>query len=440
MRQGGIGWFLVGLFAVLPIALWAIAGPISGRYLADGAFSAALVSRSLGQIMGIIGLSLFAFVLVLGTRARWLEDLFGGMNRVYIAHHVLGGLAFVLLLMHPVLLGLRFVFLPQDDRTPLFLFTSDPAVAYGTVALALMIVFLVLTFYVKLPYQIWRFTHKFMGLAFVFAVAHVLLIPSDVTAYAPLKYFTWLVALGGLSAVLYRTILGTYIGPKHRCIVERVRRESSEVVEVTFRPIDGKPFDYEPGQFAFVRFPGSKDLDESHPFSLASDPAGQTFAIGVKALGDFTHALVHGLRQGELAIVEGPFGRNSHRRFRSKDQIWIAAGIGITPFLGMARSLRPGDGYRVDLHYSYHETDEVPFLRDLEAIAKGNPSFRFFPWSSRAFGRLSIDGIMEKSRDFNGKEIVICGPPPMMQALEGQLKKHGVPGERIHTEAFSLES
>ena len=57
------------------------------------------------QALGLSGMAMFALNLVLSARLKWLESIFGGMNKIYIAHHILGGLAFILLLLHPLFLS-----------------------------------------------------------------------------------------------------------------------------------------------------------------------------------------------------------------------------------------------------------------------------------------------------------------------------------------------
>jgi len=61
-----------------------------------------MTTTAIGQVLGLVGMAMFALNLVLSARLKRLEGLFGGMNKIYIAHHILGGLAFVLLLLHPL--------------------------------------------------------------------------------------------------------------------------------------------------------------------------------------------------------------------------------------------------------------------------------------------------------------------------------------------------
>lgn len=439
-----LGWPIAILLSCIPAILWALSsGSVLGRFVAaDGnpQTTYRFTMTSIGQLLGLIGMGMFAVNFVLATRAKWLEDLFGGMNKVYIAHHILGGLSFVLLLFHPLFLSLRYLVYDSGLSTAaeLFLFSKDPAINFGIIALGLMQIFLILTFFVKLPYQVWKFTHKFLGLAFFFASLHVLFISSDVTYVKYLQWYTWfLVAIGGV-AILYRTILGLWLVPTRVFRVSGVRDEGPSIKEITLVPADGKPFHFVPGQFLFIGFPDTPGLEEVHPFSISSAPKDDgSLTLGIKALGDFTKDLGK-LRPGDRAIIEGPFGRTSYRYMKNRKQVWVAGGIGITPFLGMARSFTPDNGYEVDLYYSLVDRSEQAFVSELEEIAKRCPNLRFIPWYSKESGYLSGDVIIKQSGGLADKDVILCGPPRMMASIREQFKKWRVPTTNIHSEEFAL--
>ncbi len=178
------GWFLILYFAVLPVVWWLTLNPISGYFS-----SAYETFSTLGKISGMLGLMLYAINFLLATRLKFLESLFGGLNRVYIAHHVAGGLALIFVLLHPVFLTVRLLnlddlasfkwaakFLLPDFSSPQGSYLGrsyNLAVDAGIVAFWGMVVLLVITFFVKLPYKVWLFIHRFLGPAFLLAGLHV---------------------------------------------------------------------------------------------------------------------------------------------------------------------------------------------------------------------------------------------------------------------------
>jgi predicted ferric reductase len=445
------GWILILIFCFIPVVLWAAINEVSTEFSTPyGAFS------SLGKIFGLIGFVLYAINLLLAVRRRWLENFFQGLNRVYIAHHITGGLALVFVVFHPFFLALRYIDLkiiqtfadaatflwPRGIDTTLSYLEVQDAVAInaGIVAFWGMVVLLIVTFFVKLPYRLWLFTHRFLGVAFAFALLHILLISSDTSQSALLKWYliTW--GIIGLGAFLYRTVFGgMFVRRSAYKVVETVSADSITRIELT--PIE-KPMDYKSGQFVFIRFLWSGEdgiISEFHPFSIASSPHEKTLRLYVKSLGDFTASLPK-LKAETVAEIEGAFGRFSPARYGTAPQVWIAGGIGITPFLSMARSLydTPQNIYLI---YSVRTRSEMVEAKVLsEFIPKNYSNFKFIPYiTDEQDGKFLDSDFIEKAVDgFTGKEIFLCGPPPMMKSMKSQLHDKGVKKSKIHSEEFAM--
>jgi predicted ferric reductase len=168
--------------------------------------------------------------------------------------------------------------------------------------------------------------------------------------------------------------------------------------------------------------------------------------LAVKAVGDYTRALP-GVEPGAWVRVEGPYGGFWHRGDREGRQVWIAGGIGITPFLSMVRSLpvatAPGDeegirSHAIDLYYLTDRVAAAVFLDELLDLAAQRPGLRIIPHADEEHGFLTADGIVKTSGELDGAAVYLCGPKPMTDALTGQLMGLGVPRNRIHFEEFRL--
>jgi predicted ferric reductase len=165
------------------------------------------------------------------------------------------------------------------------------------------------------------------------------------------------------------------------------------------------------GQFAFFSFKSLLVKSESHPFSISSSPNDNNLKITVKNLGDYTGRLFN-LKIGDFVMVDGPYGNFSYKKAKKQNQIWIAGGIGITPFYSMAQSLE--SGYKVDLYYSVKENLEAVYAKELIELTKKNPSFRFKLWNTTERGYVNGRVVTDLSSGLKDKEIFLCGPSVFM--------------------------
>jgi predicted ferric reductase len=244
----------------------------------------------------------------------------------------------------------------------------------------------------------------------------------------------------GIAAFIYRTLLGRILIRHYKYRVEEVKVSGGNVTQVRMSPVK-ELMSYKPGQFVFIRFmyAGAGGISkEWHPFSISSAPKESKLELSVKGLGDYTNALIN-LKPGAIADIEGAYGRFSYTHYGNKNQIWVAGGIGITPFLSMAKTLT-GTDYKVDLYYSVKTASEVINPEVFNELVGLNPeNFRVIPYiGDQMEGFLSAKYIEEKSGGLKGKDIFICGPPPMMKSIRKQMKELSVPGTSIHTEEFAM--
>jgi len=418
--KNNLGWLIIIFLSLLPTVFWYFSKPISARFI-----SSATTLTSLGQITGLVGMAMFALTLILSSRLKFLENYFGGLNRVYIAHHIFGSIAFILLLFHPLILAGKFAQVSIRSAALFLLPNSDWPINFGIIALFLMMIFLVLTFFAKLPYQIWKFSHKFLGLAFFFAALHSFFIPSDISQDPILRIYIITLAGIGIIAFTYRAVLTKFFVRYFEYSVEEVKILAENVVEITMSP-KGKRINFTPGQFVFVSFVDNNISAESNPFSISSAVSEKNLRLTIKSLGDYTSQL-RNLKAGALAKIEGPFGKFSNQDVKNKNQIWIAGGIGITPFLSMVKSLENAE-YKIDLYYCVNNEKETIFFED----------FRIIPFYSEKQGLINAGFIQKISGDLFRKEIFLCGPPAMMKGLREQFLKLKVSRKNIHSEEFQL--
>jgi predicted ferric reductase len=430
---------------------------MSSASLADR-FSTPYASlTSIGVICALVGTTAFALNLVLGARLRWAEAMFGGLGAMYDAHRINGQLAFGLLSSHVVLILASRATLSPDAVLALLAPGAGWTAFAGVLAFAALTIAIGLTLFVRLGHEVFVYVQRTFGFTFLLASYHVFTTDAAKASSPALAWYLAGVATIGLGAFAHRSLLGNVLVRRFRYRVAAVRRLDRSVTEIVMDP-DGRRLAFEPGQFAFVSFrsaalrarfrplelsrggvsirPGEIE-NQFHPFSITSAPDEASLRMTVKAVGDYTGALRE-LEAGAIAIIEGPYGSFSHRRGVRRRQVWIAGGIGVTPFLSMARSLAQHELEAVDLYYCVETATEAVFLDELRAIAARHAGFRVCLLSRDEVGFITAGRIATEVADLVSRDVFVCGPPAMITSLRAQLIDNGVPAEQIHAEEFSF--
>jgi len=428
--RGWIGWVTVAVLCLAPLLPWALAHPLPERFATP---SAAL--KSLANVAALVGTAAFAVVLLLGSRLRVIGRLFLGLDRMYRAHRLLGLAAVALVVAHTLLLVLSRALLAGASALTLLTPGAGWRVFVGVVALAALLAGVAVTVFAGMRHETFVRVQRSLGLVFLVASVHVFAVPGTKASSRALTVYLGLLTGVAVVAFARRSLFERFLIRRHRYRVEGARRLAPDAVEIVLAR-EGGTLRFRPGQFVFVRF---LELGgEAHPFSIASAPDEAAVRLVVKALGDHTWGLVNFPPSG-AAELEGPYGSFSELALASERQVWIAGGIGITPFLSMARSL-DGAGREIDLYYCTQEAEQAYFLEELFELADRNPRFRVIPIRKRFLGHLTADDVELTSRDLREKDVLICGPPVMVRNLIGQLRRRGIPRARLHYEDFGFRS
>jgi predicted ferric reductase len=448
---------LAVILCLVPVALWALAAPPAERF-AD----ATTALRSISVVCGLAGASAFAVNMIMGARLKAVDRLFHGLDKMYVFHRTAGKASFLLLLAHGLLMLASVATVSVGGMTDMLVpGTAGWTVPLGALALVGLTIVMFLTLYARLNHEEFVWAHRLMGVVFIVGALHVFKTPGTKAASVALTFYLAALMGAGVIAWLYRSVLGEDLVPRYDYRISAVNRLDDTVTELVMSPLDQR-LNFIPGQFAFLEIE-SESMRESfhpvdvvqrgettevtvktgavarqaHPFSITSGVEARDLRVAIKAVGDFTNA-VRAIDEGDSARIEGAYGSFSHTKINNHRQVWIAGGIGITPFLSMAESL--GDeSYEVDLYYALDEGDQREFLRRLEGLATTAPHLEVIPWFTRGTqGFLKADDIERRSGGLTGKDFLICGPPRMVRSLAEQLQNKGVPASRIHHEAFAL--
>ena len=393
-------------------------------------------------LSGLLSIALMSLAMLLATRPAWLEAPLGGMDRIYRTHKWAGILAIGFAAVHWLVemsgdllkssIG-REGRLPKEKFTGLLEILRDLAEDLGEWAIYALLVMLAITLWKKFPYQAWRFLHRAMPVLYLMLAFHAALL-------APTGY--WAQPAGVLLAVLLsagvygalRALLGG-IGRAREAAGEiiAVEHPAQDVTTVRCR-LDRAWSGHRPGQFAFVRF---DDREGAHPFTIASaDRGDRVVSFQIKALGDYTRRLAAQLQAGQGVHVQGPYGRFDVARCNPRArQIWIAGGIGVTPFLAWLESLQaaPGKAPAADLHYCTRDQATDAFVPRLEALCATLPGIHLHIYGARQGASLQARLL----GDLKDAEIWFCGPGGLADALRKGLRAMGC-RPRFHQEAFEM--
>jgi predicted ferric reductase len=424
--QRNIGNVFIFACVVLTIIVWFVFPPeFDGRANFERQYA--------GEIIGSVNIVLMASALFISTRPTWAEKYFGGLDKMYITHRQVATTAFLLIFVHILTVPISVTGWKLGNYLAVIAFTG--IVSIVLVSLAPRIAFLN-----KLTggtYEGWKNLKKFVGIFFILGFIHSLTIGNPLDAFIAINWVQIFFIIGTVS-YLYTEVFGRFFKKYVPYSVAAVKHPNPSTTEVTLRAKKDPIPKHRAGQFLFVRFPNDRTLNESHPFTISSAPHEDVLRLTIKASGDFTRALFSDLKAGTDATVEGAYGMFDYKTSGPK-QIWIAGGIGLTPFLSFIRDMDGKLNHEIDLYYTVRHKEEAVFLDEIEAASKKNPRLKTYIRFSATDGSLNVDDIVKNSGgDLQGYHIFMCGPLPMVQAFEKKFSALDVPEQNVHYEEFNF--
>lgn len=422
---------------------------------------------------------LMGFCLLLTTRLKLLENIFGGLDTIYQLHKKTGKYSFYLILLHPLFLSMMRLPAIVDMITFWGLQPTNSLYSIGhnigVVSLVLLIVLIALSLWIRIPYDIWKLTHKQFGLVFVLVGMHIIFVDADVASYLPLSVwmYGWM-AIGCISTVY--SFFYAYFSPRTAYYIDHIDHHNP-IIELILKPVSHKKLRFNPGQFVYLGFESIGVKYELHPYSIANAPNTEgELRFGIKQVGNHTNSL-NSLKTGDKVSVFGPYGRFSEEFLSSQGVcIFVGGGIGITPFLGMwdmalssedcplffpeSKTVsfdKSGDkecwkSPLVKLFYVVNNKDEASFddtiqhsvirshFNGYDQIEERGHQYEMYESDTK--GKITADYILKKielkdTSDVDTR-VFLCGPQPMNKALISQFIQLGISPHNIITEDFNL--
>ena len=434
----GVLWAIIYMFLVLtPLFVMLAAPRPTGREL----------WRDFSVSLGFIGLAIMALQFVLTARFKWLKSPYGS-DLVYHFHRQISFIALILILSHPLLL---FIFSPQTLGL-LNIFTAPWRARFAVVAVLSLVALMALSVWrkkLKIDYYSWRIWHGILSVVAVgAALVHVEMAGYYVSP--PLKRALWIIyAVFWVGLLLYTRFIKPWWLLRHSYRVVEVKEERGNAWTLTLEPVGHKGIKFHPGQFCWINVGSSPFSEKEHPFSISSsaERAG-TLSFTIKELGDFTRTIRH-TKVGEKVYVDGAYGAfTTDRHDHAREFIFIAGGVGITPVMSILRTMADrGERRKLVLFYANRDWESITFREELEELALKldlkvihvleKPPLN---WDGKSgfLSREMLEEIIPAEVPRNQVEVFLCGPPPMMRAVNRMIQEMGIWSGDFHYERFDL--
>lgn len=430
------GFFWIALFlavVLLPVWLMLVTPVPSGR----------LFWLEFSVALGFFGLTQIAVQFVLIARFKSVTAPYG-IDVILQFHRQLALIAIAALLAHPLIIVI-------DNPSRLKLLNplgGNWASRFALLALLALLAIAVTSIYrerLKLNYEYWRLSHLLLGiLAVVFAQLHVSM--AGLYTNTIWKLLIWeFIAVAMVGAVLYLRILKPAWQRGNEWQVAEVRAERGNTWSLVLEAVDHPGMHFAPGQFAWLKLGSSFTLEE-HPFSFSSSALNRRrVEFGIKQLGDFT-STIKDVPPGTRAHLDGPHGAFCIDRYPAVGYIFIAGGVGITPMMSFLRTMAERHDPRpVVLLYADRSWEGVAFREELDRLEQTLDLRVVYvlqdpPDDWQGESGMITGELLQKHlpKELILRNFFICGPAPMMDAVQTALLEKGVRQEFIHLERFNL--
>jgi len=401
---------------------------------------------------GIFSYALMTFNLVLATRFTIISNFFNGLDKVYFVHKFNGYLILVFTFLHFVKSGTLNNQLGVASKLASDTFSStnkfegflqDEADLAGELVFWLIVSLIIFSVLKRignvqlLPYGKWKISHKLFIVVFLTVTFHMLFIKRPFAGGTKIDHFLVICGTIGCLSLFWTQIRKFFVRKKYQIVeIERLKDTTKIVIEAqTVRYSRCRP-----GQFAFISFRKIPELSEPHPFTIAiCEGGGRKLTFYIKACGDFTKSIFDKAAFSDEIFVDGPHGNFLPNYTTNASMLWVAGGVGITPFLSFASSFKELEKAPISLLYVVRDQDDLIGLDRLQAAQKTNPNFIYHVVVTSQEGRPSYDTIASAFPELRkAVDLYFCGPEALRKSIIKILKDSGARVNKIKYEVFTF--
>lgn len=383
---------LLGLLAISALLWW---------------YQEPLVSISINQqisfMIGGIALTGFFIVFLLSARIKWIEMWFGGLEHVYTYHKYMAIFSVVSVFAHAILI----IAGATEEHQGSFV------AAMGLFSFLLFLLLTIVALVAKrMKYEHWRFFHRLLVIPYVMGIYHTYIVEEyNLFQLNALSLFVGITSIIGMASALYVIFFYQNIRFRNHGEVTAVNHLSPTVVELELSL--KQHLEYEKGQYVFFKIKRHGFEKAPHPFSI-SGGNGNKIYLTIKVLGDYTQEIYNEIEVGTKIALDGPYGHMKFEKGR-KNQVWVAGGIGIAPFISYLRDHKIENN--VILYYSYRGGKEAVYKDFLENYANKNKNLKVIFNDTSSMNRFDFrDKVIS-----DDSTVFMCGPVKMIKNYAKQI-------------------
>lgn len=231
--------------------------------------------------------------------------------------------------------------------------------------------------------------------------------------------------------------------------LETVEEIAEGTMAFSFRKPKG--FEFTPGQAIDLvlgsQTAASDDQGMRHAFSIVSAPFEDHLVVATRMRDSTFKRALKSMAVGSPVSIDGPFGSLGLHNDRKRAAVFIAGGIGTTPFVSMLRQANHEHLlHRLLLLYSSRRPEDAAFLVDLQQLEEQNSHFRLVAtmtdmhlssrtWPSQT-GLITPELVARVVGDLPKPIFYVAGPPGMVDTMRKTLHQVGIDKDDIRSEEF----
>jgi len=230
-------------------------------------------------------------------------------------------------------------------------------------------------------------------------------------------------------------------------------KDRKEIANGTIAVFFNKPenFEFVAGQSIGLTLINPSETDAKgnmRTLSLASAPYELDLMVATRVRDAAFKRELNRIPLGTPVKIEGPFGFMTLHKTTTRPAVFLAGGIGITPFRSMVcQATKTLLNQELILFYSNRRPEDSAFLVDLKELEKRHSNFTLvatmtnlensqLPWNGEK-GYINKEMLTRFVRDLRQPVYYIAGPPALESALREVLQEVGVEEDDINSESFS---